>query len=160
MHRTESTEIREAALSDAEMICSLHKQSIRRLCGEAYTQEQIDSWAGPRVPEDYVNFLRTAIVFVVERLDNLVGFAILSDTGELHALYIHPSHVGVGFGSRLLSVVEKKASDLELQSVTLNATLNSVTFYERQGYSSLGETTNTLPNGVELPCVRMKKVLI
>lgn len=153
--------IRKALVSDTEAICGVHKSSIRALCAGAYSPEQIEAWIGPRVPKDYEQFLREALFLVAEADDVVAAFAILNPTtSELHALYVDPGRVGEGIGSALLWAVETEARESGLSAIALNATLNSVSFYEKRGYSSRGAAVNELPGGTELPCVRMEKALL
>lgn len=154
-------QIRKALVSDTEAICRVHKNSIRVLCAGAYSPEQIEAWIGPRVPKDYEQFLREAIFLVADADGVVAAFAILNPTtGELHALYVDPGHVGKGIGMELLRAVETEARVCGLSVIALNATLNSESFYERHGYSSRGAAINELPGGAELPCVRMEKALL
>lgn len=153
--------IRKALVSDTEAVCGVHKSSIRALCAGAYSAEQIEAWIGPRVPKDYEQFLKETVFLAAEADEVVTAFAILSPaTGELHALYVDPGHVGEGIGSALLRAVETEARECGLSMIALNATLNSVSFYERRGYSSRGGAVNELPDGTELPCVRMEKALL
>ena len=158
-----SVTVRKANVQDAEAICRVHKASITTLCCKYYTPEQIKVWAGPRKPENYERLIIAgeAVLLVAELRDVIVGFSMLDhQTGELHALYVHPDNVRCGVGERLLEAAESEARHHgNLMKLTLNATLNSVNFYQSRGYSNLGEATNTLPSGVDLPCVRMEKQL-
>ncbi len=152
--------VRNAELQDAERVYQVHKQSITRLCSGVYSPLQIGEWSELRRQEDYEEFIRDGSVVVAESREGVLGFAVFSaKTGELDALYVHPDYTGHGIGTQLLAAVELRARSQGLSVITLNATLNSTTFYERRGYASLGATTYGLPSGIELPCVRMQKRL-
>jgi fructose-1,6-bisphosphatase/inositol monophosphatase family enzyme len=100
------------------------------------------------------------VVLVAEVGEQLAGFAQLDPrSGELHALYVDPAHAVTGVGSRMLAAIEEVAASAGLPAVGLNATLNSVSFYEARDYVSKGEDVNRLPSGRELRCVRMEKSL-
>jgi fructose-1,6-bisphosphatase/inositol monophosphatase family enzyme/GNAT superfamily N-acetyltransferase len=152
--------IRRAIAGDAEKICSLHTASIRGLCGSHYSSEEIESWAGPKQASDYRKPIEETVVLVAEVRKQLAGFAQLDPrSGELHALYVDPAHAGTGVGTRLLAAVEEQAAWAGLTAVGLNATLNSVSFYEARDYVSKEEDVNRLPSGRELRCERMEKSL-
>jgi putative acetyltransferase len=153
--------VRRAALADAEAICHVHHASVRSLCAAAYTPADIEAWVGWRTPANYKVLIRGTVFLVAEVGEGVAGFGVLSvgGGGELHALYVHPDHVGRGVGSALLAALEAEACRAGLAGIALNATLNSVSFYARHGYASRGATTNVLPNGVALPCVRMDRRL-
>ncbi len=152
--------IRPAVPGDAVHILRTHQASIAELCSGHYTPGQIEAWIGPRTADDYVKALEAARVYVAEEGSQLVGFAMVDvKAGIVLATYVHPDHVGRGVGSLLLGAVEAEAESSGLTKLWLNATLNSVPFYQARGYESLGPATNTLPGGVNLPCVRMEKKL-
>ena len=46
--------VRFATPADAEAICRVHVASIRESCAGDYTPQQIEAWAGPKRPEDYI----------------------------------------------------------------------------------------------------------
>lgn len=150
--------IRRAELADSENICRVHKASITALCGGDYTPGQIEAWIGQRQAVDYVKAIQSACFFVAEEDGQIIGFSLMQPAqGVINAVYVHPEHVGRGVGTLLLAALEREARAAGLSRVTLNATLNSVLFYKARGYESCGSGMNTLPSGVELPCLRMEK---
>jgi putative acetyltransferase len=161
MAKSPAMKIRRAVAADAAEIASLHKASISQLCSSHYSEVEIHAWAGPKKPADYHIGIGSGAVLIAEVGCEILGFSLFdSDEAELRALYVHPAHVGRGIGSALLEEVEVSARSSGLRYVRLNATLNSVGFYERLGYVSLGPAVNTLPTGEELPCIRMEKELV
>jgi putative acetyltransferase len=153
-------EIRLANPRDAEAIYNVHRRSVSALCGTAYSESQLAVWSELRTARDYGRSIEKAHVLVAESPWEVIGFAVLGcKSGELHALYVHPEWTGRGVGGRLLTAVEARALELGHSVVTLNATLNAVTFYEAQGYTALGPGSYSLPEGLELRCERMQKPL-
>jgi len=87
--------IRRAAPPDAEAIYHVHKQSVIRLCGAAYSESQISVWSELRKKRDYKRSIKKAHVLVAENEQGVIGFAVLGcRSGELHALYVHPDWTG------------------------------------------------------------------
>ncbi len=100
-------------------------------------------------------------MLVAEWEDQVVGLAGMMDPakGTIEALYLHPDHIGQGIGTRLLDALEEGAKSAGASKVILNATLNSVPFYQARGFSSLGEGMHELSVGIQVPCVHMEKHL-
>jgi GNAT superfamily N-acetyltransferase len=139
----------------------MHQASIRNLCRDHYTSDQIEAWAGSKRPEQYEPLIRDLIVFIVEEGDEVVAFGALDRTAaDIRALYVAPEFVGRGVGSLVLETLESEARRLAIPRLSVSATLNSVGFYSDRGYVSLGAADNVLPQGIRLPCVNMEKRLV
>jgi len=67
---------------------------------------------------------------------------------------------GQGVGWRLLCTLEERARAYGLKSLRLTSSLNAVSFYERAGFKSVEELTETISPGVERASVRMFKDLV
>ena len=152
--------IRRAVPEDAEAICALHRASIRELCAVSYTPAQIEAWVKPLEPLRYHPAMDKFEFHVAETGGEVVGFSILDPEGaELNAVYLHPAHVGRGYGRRLVGHSERLAREKSIVELKLKSTLNAVGFYEACGYERLGDGIHTNPMGLELPCVEMRKKL-
>ena len=154
----QGVEISRAAEGDRHEIRRVHRAAVIILCVDHYTREQIDAWIKTRRTEDYLRTIRNEIVLVARVGSRVVGFAEMTRKGIVNdALYVHPSHVRTGIGSRLLACVEHEASVLGSEVVNADVTMNADPFYLNRGYSFQGEGTRTLRAGVILPCVHMQK---
>ena len=154
-------EIRKASKTDKEKIANLHVASIRKLCGNHYTPEQLDAWTNVLVPSVYDQALREKVFLVAcGSQKDLLGIGILDvENAEISAIYIHPEKAGNGVGSKLLNELEKIARNRKLFKITINSTLNAKGFYLINGYLEKELTFHNLPNGSKLECVRMTKNL-
>ena len=154
-----SVTIRRATPDDAEAITPVHVASIRTLCANDYTQEQIDAWAGWKSPEQYRAAMAAGETFLVAEADGgVIGFAVLFGN-EVKAAYVHPDHVGRGVGRRLLEAVEAEARSRGVAELRLTSTLTSVPFYETCGYAKGELHHHPVTGGVMLPCVHFTKRL-
>jgi putative acetyltransferase len=152
--------IRKAIPGDAPAIRRVHHASIRGICASAYSPDQIDAWTSVLSTDRYLSGMELFDFLVAEQEGSILGFSVVNVPGaELNALYVAPSAGRRGVGSALLSAAEDLASAAGVQRITLKATLNAVTFYERAGYSQLGPAVHSLPTGQELPCIQMAKRL-
>jgi len=152
--------IRRATDRDRQGICTVHVRAIREVCSRSYSEEQITSWAGLLSPDSYVAVVRDRFLVVAEDTVGIVGFGQLNQTkGEVEAVYVLPERQRERIGGALLHSLEDAARAAGLKKLYLSATLNSVPFYRKAGYVEEASTVHRLPNGVELPCVRMSKEL-
>jgi GNAT superfamily N-acetyltransferase len=154
------TSIRRALTSDLEQVCTLHRESIRRLCSSSYGPRQIAAWTEGLHPDRYLGAVEKLEFFVAESSGMVVGFCILDlQNAEVNAVYVHPGFVGQHVGTALLSHAEGLARDRSLAELRLKSTLNAVGFYERSGYIRGRETVHINSLGLRLPCVEMTKSL-
>ena len=74
--------------------------------------------------------------------------------------YVHPFVHNQGLGTALLQRAEYLANKASLGLLKLYASLNSIKFYEINGYDSLGECELPLNSEVTVNCLLMRKYLI
>jgi N-acetylglutamate synthase-like GNAT family acetyltransferase len=138
----------------------VHTRAIRGIANSHYTPEEIESWAGPRKPEHYVESIRNKEFYVAEEDGAVVGFGALGlEQKEIEAVYVSPEVVRRGVGSAILRRLEERARELGIKSLKMDASLNAVPFYKSAGYESQKQTTHRLASGVEIGCVLMTKEL-
>jgi|AntRauTorcE11898_2_1112593.scaffolds.fasta_scaffold03445_4 GNAT superfamily N-acetyltransferase len=152
---------------DRGAVANLHRRSARELGARAYDEETAKAWAGDRCHCDYDlgSDGSTFVVAVtapdatrgprVERSPgggegDVAGFGHLNAaSGEVEAVYVSPTYAGEGVGTRLLEVLESRASELGFDELVLVSSLNAVGFYEHHGYAVAESTTvETTGNGV------------
>jgi putative acetyltransferase len=149
--------LRTATAADRASICGVHRSSARSLGGGFYTHEEIERWVHALTPDRYTTYIDRIVV--AEEDGAIVGFAWMGDDGRLHALYVAPGAAGKGVGSALLQQVEQLAAERGLTSVHLEASLNAVPFYERHGFTALGDTTVHPAPDVAIRAIKMSKRL-
>jgi putative acetyltransferase len=86
--------IRLATEKDSPGICETHIRAIRELCAKDYTSEQLEAWAGPRKPADYLGPIRSKRLCVAEESGRVIGFGQYYEVNEeICAIYVHPDFV-------------------------------------------------------------------
>jgi GNAT superfamily N-acetyltransferase len=154
------TPIRIAIEADAEAVWRVHTTSIRVLCAGWYTEHEIAVWTSRLIVEAYRRAIQTHVVVVAEAAAGVVGFGELDlDRGEVVAVYVLPEAAGAGVGTALLVHLEGAARAHGFNRLTLCASLNAETFYERHGWRAVGREKHRLTPGVAVDCVRMDKAL-
>lgn len=63
-------------------------------------------------------------------------------------------------GQALLKTLESKALELNLKRLRLHSTVTAKNFYERNGYTNLGEGLHTKRSGKKMKCFKMEKILV
>jgi putative acetyltransferase len=148
--------IRRAVPSDCPSVYEAHTRAIRELCSKDYNQIQIEAWAGPRKPTDYLKPISSGRLFVAELGNKVVGFSEYDgDTKELKAVYVNPDYARRGIGTALFIRACDEARAEGLDSLWLDASLTAVPFYLAVRCERQQHTTHRLMSGVELACVRM-----
>lgn len=82
-----------------------------------------------------------------------------TEPARIRAMYTHPDHVRQGVGRRVLALCESAARDAGFRRVEMMATMAGQRLYEVCGYAPLGDVTHDNVDGVDVPLIRMGKVL-
>jgi N-acetylglutamate synthase-like GNAT family acetyltransferase len=115
----------------------------------------------PIHPEFFSPGLARSGEFLVAEIDGaLQGFACMdAASSELRAVFISPQAHGRGVGATLVRRLEARARELGVRNWSVMASLNAEAFYGALGFRVLSRTVWHHPNGFDLPCVKMEKVL-
>lgn len=79
------------------------------------------------------------------------------DAARIRAFFVHPDWARQGVGSRLLTACEAAARAFGFRRFELVATLTGEPLYARHGYAAVERYGAPLPDGSDLPVVRMVK---
>lgn len=119
-----------------------------------YDEEFLDRFAAEQMgPFDEPG----SVVVVAEAEDELVGFAMVVDRGEvawLEDLWIDPLHQRSGVGAALVAAACEAARSWGRTAVDLESDPNAEPFYVAQGAVRLGVRASALRPGVDLPQLR------
>ena len=157
--------IRLATENDAEGVRLAHRSSVFEIASKDYPQEILTEWVGGQSPEAAKRFgdaIRSGreIVWVAEVAGVVVGFSTLvPEYEELRAAYVSGQTTKKGIGTALLKALESKARELGLKKLALHSTVTAKDFYEKNGYSNLGEGLHTKRSGKKMKCFKMEKIL-
>jgi GNAT superfamily N-acetyltransferase len=117
---------------------ALHKASVRAQCAGHYSLAHIDAWFHDRTPEIYRPALEGGRVWLAETSGQILGFAS-AEPGEVTLLFVNPGHAGRGIGKLLFEHALTRAAAEHQGPLTVVATLNSVSFYERYGFGPVAD---------------------
>jgi putative acetyltransferase len=165
VNSTLSILIRAAIESDAEAVARVLFEAIRQTASASYPPAVIENWG--RLPDEarYAQ-IRSAIsgtdelCYVAEHAGEVVGFgSIVPSLSELRAVYVRPDVGRCGVGTAILGELERVATAQGLSELHMDASINAEAFYLRHGYESIEQGEHRMSNGVQMACVRMRKVM-
>ena len=157
--------VRRAKPADARGILEVHRRAVHEIAGEVYDDEILEAWSPPVDDERVEQFIggvfeseESNVMFVAIDGTRVLGFSeVVPANEELRAVYVDPEFTGRGLGTALLRQAEWAATQAGVDRLELDASLNAVDFYEKNGYTRLADGTHELSGGVEMDCVIMDK---
>ena len=128
-------DVRRYRSSDLAGLIALFRDTVRRINGRDYSQQQVLAWA----PDDidarrWRHRFDNKEVWVADLDGAPVGFVDVARDGLIDMLYVHADHQGVGIASRLLRTVEASARGRGLLRLFTEASITSRPFFEHRGF--------------------------
>ncbi len=128
--------VRQYAADDAACTREVFSAAVRRTALSHYTPAQVEAWAPDDIDLDNWGRRRAAAWTVVAvDGDQLVGFADLTDAGEMDMLYVHPDHGRRGIASGLVVSVIREARHRGLHRIDVHASRVLQPLLERLGFA-------------------------
>lgn len=123
-----------------------------------YGPGQIENWSDVlTITEDFIS---SNSVYKLSEEGKIFGYYayILDDSISvtLDSLFIHPDHIGKGFGKLLMDDFLKRIESEGMKNIFLEADPNATAFYQRYGFIAIDKKLSSIP-GRYLPI--MKKEL-
>jgi putative acetyltransferase len=152
--------VRHAKLGDCLAMHRLKIAAIHCDWPNCYSKQEIEAWCKQLGPDDLQNTFAGRETFVAEADGYVVAFGQLDrNRSNVDALYVAPSQMYRGLGTKLLCRLEEAAMASGLSQLQLSASLSAVPFYLRCGYKPNGTRTFTLVGGGELLAMHMVKTM-
>lgn len=156
------TIIRPARAADFQAIHHAHLHAVQYACIRSYNERVMHAWEALLDIECYESAVAdpTKALWVAEYKGAVQGFFLVDfNEGQLDALYVHPLLHNKGLGTALLQRAEKVTAEAGLGFLKLYASLNSVPFYQLNGYESLGAAVLPINEEIKVKCELMRKYL-
>lgn len=151
--------LRFAQANDLEAMRELYVQTIRSVCRQDYSAEQIDVWTQTaQNHERWHKVMQEQLVVVAEKNRDIVGYGTLRDGNYIDFFYIHKDFQRQGIARKILDQIEQQAVRLGQHRLTSEVSITARPFFERNGYVVLKKQHN-LRKGVELVNFKMEKRL-
>lgn len=135
--------IRKAREEDSRAIYDSHQSSIRNICINDYTIEQVEAWAGRKYdPDRWSKTIQRDYVWVVEVDHEVHGFGhfriLDQNIGQVNGLYFDERARGHGAGRLIFQKMKEVAELKGLKKIVLQSTVTSKGFYEKIGFTCTG----------------------
>ena len=133
--------LRKATPQEAETLWNIRNQAIRHGCTTSYDAEVIARWTPDLMPERYRQMVIEYPFYVVEDEKGDVaatGYLDL-DTHCLEAIFTLPAASGKGMATRIIEALKHEARSRGITRLTLDATPNAQSFYQKLGFVTLRE---------------------
>jgi GNAT superfamily N-acetyltransferase len=173
--------LRKATLEDRPALEELIAESARGLSRPDYTDSQVEAALGSAFGVDS-ELIRDGTYFVAEADDRLVGCGGWSrratlfgsdaqpgrrselldpakDSARIRAFFVHPDWARRGVGRAILERCEAEARANGFRSAELLSTLPGHPFYRTLGYAGDEKVQHSLPDGVTIDFIPMRKPL-
>ena len=155
--------IRLATTADLETIIDLQTRSLSNLPAQfrKYDRHQIDSLIAGQANSRAVVFLSETTLIAEDDRRNPIGFAsLLNFQPRISGLFVHPDFMNKGVGRSLLRRLELLAIEKRIGTLVVMSSMESVDFYEKNGYHCKRNTGFFSKGLVWIPCVILEKELI
>lgn len=150
--------LRKAKPQEAETLWNIRNQAIRHGCKASYDADVIARWTPDLMPERYRQMVIEYPFYVVEDEKGHVaatGYLDL-DTHCVEAIFTLPTATGKGMATRIIEALKQEARSRGITRLTLDATPNALTFYQKLGFVTLNEKYHhSRMAGADLRCFEM-----
>lgn len=133
--------LRLAAPEEAERLWQVRNLAIRAGCQSSYDTDVIARWTPDAMPESYRQVIVDNPFYVVEdEKGDIVASGYLDlEANSVEAIFTVPEATGKGLAGRIIAAIKDEARGRGITRLTLSSTPNAQTFYQKQGFVTLGE---------------------
>lgn len=150
--------LRQAKPQEAEILWDVRNQAIRSGCKTSYDADVIARWTPASMPEAYRQMVKENPFYVVEdEKGDIAATGYLDlNTHSLEAIFTVPAASGKGLAKQIINALKAEAKVRGITRITLSSTPNAHTFYQKQGFVTIGENVHfSRMAGAELRCFDM-----
>ena len=128
-------DVRRYRSSDLARLIALFRDTVRRINGRDYSQQQVMAWAPDEIDaRRWMHRFDSKEVWVADLDGAPVGFVDVARDGLIDMLYVDADHQGIGIASLLLRKVETSARARGLLRLFTEASITARPFFEHRGF--------------------------
>ncbi len=137
----------EATQQNADALTRL---TMRSKAHWGYSSDLMESWREElTITTDYLSKHHAFVLIDDQVIRGYYSFEVLSRTkAELDNLFVDPDFIGQGLGRLLIHHFLKKAEEMGLEKIVLDADPNARLFYQRHGFRIIGRKESSVPERV------------
>lgn len=140
--------IRIVTEADIAEIKDLFRETVLHINIQDYTLEEIEDWAScGNTDEHWKNLIDKFHFFVAENeMEQIVGFASISNEGYLHSMFVHKDYQNMGIASKLYEKIEQFARENKIYRISSEVSITAKPFFQRQGFGIEKEQNSQAKN--------------
>jgi putative acetyltransferase len=150
--------LRPGTAGDGAALKAVHRASILGLGGNAYTRDELESWAAGLKPERYGEAMEKGETFLLACAADgtLAGFAS-HKKDEVVGFYVHPDWARSGLGRLLLERAEAAILGAGHRTIRIESSMSGLPFYLAQGYCEVSRRSTDSRGGLVLEVADLEK---
>jgi len=124
--------VRELNKGEEPVLWELFRGTIRNVNIQDYSPAQIEAWAPADFDtEIWKKKIHSIRPFVVETDGEIVGYSDLQADGLIDHFYVHYEWQGNGVGTILMSEIERRAEESEMEILEAHVSITARGFFQR-----------------------------
>ncbi|WP_027124593.1 GNAT family N-acetyltransferase [Gelidibacter mesophilus] len=128
-------DIRQATLEDVPEITAIYRDTIRTINSNDYSEKQIQVWSsGADDLQEWKDRIQSTYFLVAEIKNQIVGFSYLINGNHMDGLYIHKDFQRRTIGSKLLRIMESRASVNGFEVLKSDVSITAFDFFDSHYY--------------------------
>lgn len=153
--------VRSYGPDDAGPTLAVFLNAVTVTASSDYSPEQIAAWAAADQCniEDWDRSRSNTGTVVAIVDDTVAGFSDVDAKGHINMMFVHPRFTRRGVASALVGEVERRARELNVTTLSIDASITARPFFEHHGFHVLAEQ-HPFHHGVQLTNYRMSKQLL
>lgn len=151
---------RLAKNSDLKVLQDLFVNTIKAVCQNDYTPDQIKAWTSSvEKTKRWHDLLQDQHVIIAQINEKIVGFASLKDNHYIDFFYVHKDYQGQGVAKRLYRKIEKEAMAGGTDSLSSDISITAKPFFESRGFVLIKKQDNPVRGEVLVNFKMTKKLM-
>lgn len=125
-------EIVKADINDFKIVKNITHDTIREVYPRYYSKGAVDFFLSHHSVNNIKEDLHNNRVYLIKENDEYIATVTINDNA-INRFFVLPHFQGMGYGSRILDIIEKKILD-KFETVSIDASFPAVSLYLKREY--------------------------